>query len=67
MMFTCIKVLRPHNKERVERVKYELLEQTTCCWVGQSKQNRVDNVFKDGEGFSLTPGQGCDGCIHEVL
>jgi hypothetical protein len=27
----------PSCKGRVERVKYELLGQTTCCWVGQNK------------------------------
>jgi hypothetical protein len=60
LMLTCIKVLRPHKscKGGVKRVKYELLEQTTCCWVGQSKQNQVDNIFKHGEGLSITPGQG---------
>jgi hypothetical protein len=69
MMFTCTKVLRPHNscKGRVKRVKYELLEQKTCCWVVQSKQNRVGNIFKHGEGLSLTPGRGWDGRIREGL
>ncbi len=69
MMFTCIKVLRPHNscKGRVKHVKYEPLEQTTCCWVGQSKQNWVGNMLKHGEGLSLTLGRGWDGRIREML
>jgi hypothetical protein len=48
-------------------VKYEPLEQTTCCWVGQSKQDWVGNMIKHEEGFSLIPGQGRDGRIREVL
>ncbi len=57
--FTCIKVSKSHNSctARVECVKHELLEQTTCCWVGQSKQNQVGNMFEYGEGLSLTPRQ----------
>jgi hypothetical protein len=69
MMFTCIKVLRHYNscKGRVEHVKYQLLEQTTGCWVGQSKQNRVGIMSKHREGVSLPPGWGWDRPISEVL
>ncbi len=69
MMFTCMKVVKPYNscKGRVERVKYEPLEQTTFCWVGQNKQNQESNMFVHGEGFSLTPGLGQNGRIREVL
>jgi hypothetical protein len=45
-------------KGRVKRMKYESLKQTTCCWVGQSKQNQVGNVLKHREGLSLTPERG---------
>jgi hypothetical protein len=45
-VYLC-KSVKTHNscKGMLKRVKYEPLEQTTCCWVGQSKQNRVDNMF----------------------
>ncbi len=36
-------------------MKYEPLEQTTCCWVGQSKQNQMCNMFKFMERESVLP------------
>jgi hypothetical protein len=37
-------------KERIVHVKYELLGQTICCWVGQNKHNQGENMCKHEKG-----------------
>ncbi len=39
---------------RVMRLEYELLEQTTCYWVGQNKYNWVRGVCKHWESEPRT-------------
>jgi hypothetical protein len=53
MMLTCIKSVKiPSCKGRVVCMKSESLGQTTCCWVGQNKYNRL-KINHDTHEFIL--------------
>ncbi len=47
-------------------MKYELLEQTTSCWVGQNKYRRF-NMEESWQEAQSNPRTGQDGRINEVL